>query len=239
MKKKLVSLLLISAMVLAVGCGSKEKEEDKAPADDNTVQEDTNTGDDTVTDEGTVDEGTVDEGTTDEGTTDEGTTDEGTDDGAIDDTTPAIPEMDDTLSSILTDVQTTYGDNYLASMTADNEYIEGMYGITSDMYEYAFVNFPMMIVHVDSFWGFKAAEGKFEDLKAAVIGYQDMLKNDFTQYPSNVPKIQASQVVTYGDYIFFVMIGVIENMEQDEAGLFADYTAALQPALDIIAGYFE
>lgn len=228
MKKKLVSLLLISAMVLAVGCGSKEKEDDKAPADDNTVQEDTNTGDDTATDEGTVDEGTTDEGTTDDGA-----------DDSTDEAVPGMPAMDDTLSGILTDVQTQYGDSYLAAMALDTESISGLYNITPDMYEFGFVNVPMMSAHVDNFWGFKAAEGKFEDLKAAVTGYQDMLKNDFMQYPSNVPKIQASQVVTYGDYVFLVMLGTIENMEQDEAGLLADYTAALQPALDIIAGYFE
>ena len=35
-------------------------------------------------------------------------------------------------------------------------------------------------------------------------------------YPMNVPKIEASEVLVYGDYVCYLMLGVIDDSIEDE-----------------------
>lgn len=71
------------------------------------------------------------------------------------------------------------------------------------------------------------------------------------QYPMNLPKIQASQVISHGDYTFFVMLSFMEDPSGDGEVTSSDDAAAAeeealkkaqqdnQTAIDIINRYFE
>jgi len=123
------------------------------------------------------------------------------------------------VSDIRDAVAAVYGDNYLATMPLDAEMLEMSYGITADMYEEFVAEVPMMSAHVDTLVVVKAKADKVEAVKAALEAYRkDQVENGF-HYPMNVPKVQASEIVVYGDYVVYIMLGVVEDVEADEATL--------------------
>ena len=132
------------------------------------------------------------------------------------------------VSDIRDAVAAVYGENYLATMPLDAEMLEMSYGITADMYEEFVAEVPMMSAHVDTLVVVKTKAGQVEAVQAALEAYRkDQVENGF-HYPMNVPKVQASEVVVYGDYVVYIMLGVTENMEADEATLLKDYQAQNQ-----------
>ena len=132
------------------------------------------------------------------------------------------------VSDIRDAVAAVYGENYLATMALDAEMLEMSYGITADMYEEFVAEVPMMSAHVDTLIVVKAKEGQIENVKAALEAYRkDQVENGF-HYPMNVPKVEASEVVVYGDYVVYIMLGTTENMEADEATLLKEYQAQNQ-----------
>lgn len=213
MKKRMLCLLLSLSMV-TVMLGACGKTEDKAD-ENQTNEDDSNSSLDDTND--TADEDKV--------------TGEDNDKDEDKDTSTA---SDPVLTSIYEEVKAAYGDNYLPSVTCDSDTTEAIYGINADWYEAAIVEVPLISTHVDTFMGFKAEEEDFDALLKAVTDYQDRLKADTMQYPSNQAKIQASRVVHYGDYVFFIMLGIIDNEEQETEGLIKDYTAQNKIATDII-----
>ena len=150
--------------------------------------------------------------------------------GAADETTaaetPAVEagyKNDVAVSEIRDAVAAVYGDNYLASMPLDAEMLEMTYGITADMYEEFVAEVPMMSAHVDTLIVVKAKADQVETVKAALEAYRlDQVENGF-HYPMNVPKVQASEVVVYGDYVVYIMLGVSENVDADESTLLKEY----------------
>lgn len=138
------------------------------------------------------------------------------------------------VSEIRDAVAAVYGENYLATMPLDAEMLEMTYGITADMYEEFVAEVPMMSAHVDTLIVVKAKADQVETVKAALEAYRkDQVENGF-HYPMNVPKVQASEIVVYGDYVVYIMLGVAENMEADEATLLADFQAQNQLGKDAI-----
>ncbi|MGN0161855.1 MAG: DUF4358 domain-containing protein [Lachnospiraceae bacterium] len=96
------------------------------------------------------------------------------------------------------------GENYWPQTEFDS--LEGL-EITPDMYEEFIYKVPMINVNVDTLLIVKAAEGKVQDVEDKVNAFRDYNINDMMQYPSNLVKIQSSQVVTMGNYVAFVQLG--------------------------------
>ena len=120
-------------------------------------------------------------------------------------------------------VAAVYGENYLATMPLDATMLSEMYGVSEDMYEEFVAEIPMMSAQVDTLIVVKAKADKVEAVAAALEAYRkDQVENGF-HYPMNVPKVQASEVVVYGDYVVYIMLGVYDNMEADEATMLAEY----------------
>ena len=150
--------------------------------------------------------------------------------GNADETTVADADYknDVAVSDIRDAVAAVYGENYLATMPLDAEMLEMNYGITADMYDEFVAEVPMMSAHVDTLVVVKAKVGQTEAVKAALEAYRkDQVENGF-HYPMNVPKVQASEVVVYGDYVVYIMLGTTENVEADEATLLKEYQAQNQ-----------
>lgn len=142
------------------------------------------------------------------------------------------------LSDIHEAVKAVYGEYYIPSMQQEAESISALYGITEDMYEEAIAEVSMMSVHVDTFLAFKAKEGQADAVEEKLNEYRDYLINDSMQYPMNIPKIQASQVVREGDYVFFVQLGWVEDDMIDEDELLKQYQESNQLAVDAIKEKF-
>ena len=93
------------------------------------------------------------------------------------------------------------------------ELIGDMYGLDADTYTEVTAHVAMISTYVDTVVVVKAAEGKTGDVEAALNAYHDRLVNESLQYPINVEKVNAAQVVTNGDYVAFIMLGAIDERE--------------------------
>lgn len=112
-----------------------------------------------------------------------------------------------TAQSIVDKMKEVYGETYLPSMVVESTVFNDMTGLTSEDYVEFVGETPMISTHVDSIYVVKAAEGKAETVKTALESYRASQIEGAMQYPMNVPKWEASKVVTYGDFVVFIMLG--------------------------------
>lgn len=112
-------------------------------------------------------------------------------------------EMEGIKAAILEQV----GDNYFPDMALLPDMLEMQFGITSDMYDDYFAEMPMISANVDTLLIIKAKDDKVEDVEAALEAYQDNQINGAMQYPMNIGIVQASSVVTIGNYVCFSQLG--------------------------------
>lgn len=176
MKKRILSLLLISIMIITAGCGSSDKKSEAKNI---------------------------------------------------------------ALSEIHTAVKEAYGEDYLPSMAIDDAALKNTLGVDPELCEEYIAEIPMISANVDTFAAIKAKSGKAKEVQTALEAYREVLVNDTMQYPANQIKIQASEVVSYGDYVFFIMLGAVpadvEESADEDAALKA-YQEQNKKAKDAIEG---
>ncbi len=143
-----------------------------------------------------------------------------------------------TIDAIHTAIKDAYGENYLPNMLLSEDEIKALYGIEADWCEEMLAEIPMISANVDTLIAIKAVDGRVEDVENALTSYKEYLENDSFQYPSNIPKIQASTVITRGNYVFFIMLGNLdmEMMDASEDEQIKAYTELNQTAIDAIDG---
>lgn len=153
---------------------------------------------------------------------------------------PTTAAKEISLDEIHAAVKEAYGENYIPSAPFDEQGMKELFGVNSDLYDSFIAEGPMISVHVETFVAVKAKEGKGEEVAKHLNDYRESQLNDALQYPMNLPKLEASQVVRHGDYVFFVMLGS-PSMEAEEKGEEAALESAKennQIAIDIINGFF-
>ena len=155
------------------------------------------------------------------------------------------------LEDVLSDIKNAYGENYIPNTEMDEQMLKDVIGLSPELCESYVAEAPMISTFVETFIGVQAKDGKGDDVEAALNAYRDRLVGDTMQYPMNIAKIQASQVVRHGDYIFFVMLSFMDetdtsNEVPSEVDIAAAEEEALkkaqednQTAIDIINRYFE
>lgn len=134
--------------------------------------------------------------------------------------TPAVSEekKEVVLSDVVQKVKDAYGENYVPSMVIDEQMLVDLYSINIDDVDEFIGEMPMMSAHVDTFIAIKATEGKGDAIETALNDYREYVVSSAMQYPSNIEKVKASQVVRHGDYVFFVMLGAFDdNLDASEA----------------------
>ncbi|MDD2970762.1 MAG: DUF4358 domain-containing protein [Lachnospiraceae bacterium] len=127
----------------------------------------------------------------------------------------AKPEVE--LSTIVDAVKEAYGEDYVPDTDVDSELLASTYGITEDMYDEYYAQIPMINVNIDTLIAVKCKDGKQQEVVDALTKYQDYIKNDTLQYPTNSVKVQASKIIEKDGYVFFVMLGSIP-MDVEEQG---------------------
>ncbi len=159
-------------------------------------------------------------------------------------TTPesTTPPVTVELSVIHEAVKAAYGEMYFPNMPLDPEYIASMKSISADLYSEYIVEIPMISANADEFMAFKAAEGKADQLETALNAYKDYLINESFQYPTNKVRVQASEVIRHGDYMFFVLLGggiSIETEGLGEDAMLKEAEEQVQIGVDVINGFFN
>ncbi len=147
---------------------------------------------------------------------------------------------DVSLDDILSTIKEAYKDNYMPDSPIDSQVLNDVMGISPELCESYVAEMPMISTFVETFIGVKAKEGKGADVEKALTEYREYLLNDTMQYPMNVSKIQASQVIRHGDYVFFVMLGGPDDdaMEKGDEAALKSAEENNQIAVDIINGFF-
>lgn len=139
--------------------------------------------------------------------------------GTVTDNTSVTLVEGKSFNDVVEGVKEEYGADYLANMEMDEARFVEVTGINMDNVDTFYAAEPMISAHVDRFIAVKAKEGKGADIEKQLNDYRDSIVNDTMQYPSNIAKIQASEVKRYGDYVFFVMLGRMNDktdMTEDE-----------------------
>ena len=156
-------------------------------------------------------------------------------------TTAPEAVKDISLDDLLSDIKNAYGENYIPNTEMDGQMLEDVIGLSPELYESYVAEAPMISTFVETFIGVKTKDGKGDETEAALTAYRDRLVGDTMQYPMNIAKIQASQVVRHGDYVFFVMLGAPSDaaMEEGDEAALKSASENNQIAIDIIDGYFK
>lgn len=138
--------------------------------------------------------------------------------------------------ALVSSVASALGDEYWADMELAPEFLESWYGISDDMYEEYYGQSPMISANVDTLIVVKAKEDRVSDVKDALDTYRDTMIKDTLQYPSNIPKIQASLIETYGKYVCFVQLGGSAVEAEDEEAALSACKEMNEQALSVIQG---
>ena len=186
MKKAIMFIGMMMLSVALVACGKDDQKESVETQESQMEQETTQEVESSVVEE----ESSVEESTEDA-------------DSMID----LSNGWSDTMQALKQSVVDELGDNYWPSMMITPDLLEGIYGVTSDMYYDYMAEMPMISTNVDTLIVIWAKEGKVQEVEDALNAYRDVLVNDTMQYPMNLGKIQASMVETVGDFVCFIQLG--------------------------------
>lgn len=155
---------------------------------------------------------------------------------AVEDVQEAVSvKLDDVVQS----VKDAYGEDYIPSMEIPKEQLSDIYGLNLDDVEEVYAEGPMISAHVDTFIAVKAKEGKGEEVEKQLKEYHDYVLENSLQYPSNEAKVQASQVVRYGDYVFYVILGAFDENSTSEGEQAQFAKEQTQKGLDAIESFFK
>ena len=115
-------------------------------------------------------------------------------------------------------------------MEVDETTLKDKFGITTDMVTDYKGEIAGMMTNCDMLLIVKAADGKLEDVKAALEKAKDDQTAQFEMYGvmGNIERTQAAKVVTNGDYAALIMVGI---MPEDETAT-VDFTEDVQLAED-------
>ena len=137
-------------------------------------------------------------------------------------------------------VKSELGEDYFPSMELTLDDLVGRTGVNPDNVDEFIAEIPMMSVHVDTFIAVKANESDGEAVEASLEGYHNEILEQSANYPMNVAKVNASKVIRNGDYVFFVMLGAMDDdndMDSSDAAKFAEKEN--QRAIDVINSFFN
>ncbi|WIV13737.1 DUF4358 domain-containing protein [Proteiniborus sp. MB09-C3] len=144
------------------------------------------------------------------------------------------------LKEIHSAVKEAFGEDYHPNRELTAEEIENFTGIKEAEIESFIAETPMISVNIDTFMAIKAKENKGSEIEESLEKYRKFLVEESVQYPMNIAKVNAAKVVRHGDYVFFLMLGKLDDRQEatDEERLeFAK--AEVQKAEEAINKFFQ
>lgn len=153
-------------------------------------------------------------------------------------TEPVIGK-DDTLLRIFTGIKEEYKDTYLPVTEYTQEMIKKTYGISPLWYHAAIVETAAIDSQPDTFMGFLVKPEYKEPLLQKVTEYKTKLLEERPEDLVNASKIEASQILVYDEYVFFVMLGMIDDTRQDISGLRDSFSEENLKAIRVIEQYID
>jgi len=115
------------------------------------------------------------------------------------------------LDKAVTAVKDAYGEYYGPSNPIDATMLEEIVKVKASDVEAFYAEGPMFSMSVDTLIIVIAKDGKVEAVKKALEDYKYYLEHDAFNYPMNLPKVAASQVVVQGNLVAFVLLGKYDD----------------------------
>ena len=154
--------------------------------------------------------------------------------GNNDSQVPEISVESGMVSTFHEAIKGAYGEQYLPNMSIDDATLTDIYGIEKDLVANYVGEVPMIGTYVDSLIIIEATEGNVDAVETALNTYKDTLLGDSMQYPMNLAKINSSVVYSVDEYVFFIMLGAIDETNEDEDAQLEFAKAEIQIAIDAI-----
>lgn len=95
------------------------------------------------------------------------------------------------------------------------EHIYGLFSVDSSLVESVYGETSMISVNPDMAIVMKAASGKASQLESEMKKARDQYVETARLYPKDTAKLHASTVVRSGDYVAFLMLGAIDETNED------------------------
>lgn len=129
-----------------------------------------------------------------------------------------------------------YGEDYRAVAMAgpiEEQYLTDFLELDSTVYDEFAGSISMSMTNSDSFFAVKAKEGKVDAVKQAFEKHLSDLVAQYEYYPVNgsYDRAKAGEVYVKGDYVFFIVVGFMKNIE-DENPDFSDDVKLVKDTID-------
>ena len=148
----------------------------------------------------------------------------------------ATPEI----NSVFDAVSNAYGEDFYANSERDETYLMGKIGIDMEDVESFFCNTATDTKHPDIFVGVKAKDSSAaSSVQTALEDYRESLVNGVKADTSvNAHKVNSSEVIRHGNYVFLVMLGRTDDTISDATDAMTFAKDQVQIAVDKIAEFF-
>lgn len=155
----------------------------------------------------------------------------------------SVPAEQDTAVSvddILAAIQAAYGDAYPPDGEIPEEILQSEFGLSPEMVEEAKGVMAMVSVNNDRVVVVKAKPGQADAVEQALLDARQVKIDDTMQYPMNIAKTNAAQVVRNGDFVAFLLVGVNKEFADPEGAEAQQYAEEqVQLAVDAFNGVFQ
>ena len=116
------------------------------------------------------------------------------------------------MAEIVNTLKNGLGENYLPAevVPQDKDVFNGLVGLTSDMYEEFYAEFPTNNVQIDKLIVVRATD--VAAVQEVLEAYKAAQIEAAMQYPINKVKLENAVVATYGDFVFYYILGGYEDV---------------------------
>ena len=114
-------------------------------------------------------------------------------------------------------VKKEYGDFYIPSKKIEPEVLTGVYGIPLEHVEEIIAESAIMRTNTDVFIGIKTKKGKSDHVAYALEAHRQKLCFEYRKDLSKLAKVQASKVIQFGDFVFWMVLGKNTDIIETDA----------------------
>lgn len=108
-----------------------------------------------------------------------------------------------------------YGDKYYPDTEMTEEQIREELGLDESLYEEVYAENTAENERPDTFIAVKAKSGKVDEVKEKLTAYKQRLIDE-NSFDANADKLNAAEVYSEGDYVFFVLLGDVDDSTSSE-----------------------
>ena len=134
-------------------------------------------------------------------------------------------------------IKDTYGERYYPNQQIEADELDKTFGIGEDLYDDFIADRVTGEETPDTLVIIKAKEGKEDEVKQKLEDYRQKLLDD-ANWAESKEKIEASQVYTNGQYVFYVMLGDVDDDTLSGEGLMEALGKEVDKGIDAIRNFF-